>query len=98
VEAGLGLLEKSPLSSSLDGASSDYVGGRTTDDEDMLLASPSEQAAAETDLASSAQAEGVTEGTSESATGRKRKTEVGPTPPQTKRITLSFPFKFSNNF
>jgi len=85
VEAGSGLLEKSPSSSSSDGASSDYVGGRTTGDEEMLLASPSEQAAAETDLASSAPAEGVTEGTSESVTGRKRKTEVGPTPPQTKR-------------
>jgi len=69
-----------PLSSDLDGSSSDIVSEQTSDEEDMLLVSSSGEAAAEVDPSSPAPVEAAAK--AGTADGRKRKTEMGPIPPQ----------------
>jgi len=74
-----------PLSSDAEETLTDSVGEGTSEEEDMLLASPIGQAAAEVDPALPVPADVATEGASGKAAGGKRKTEAGPTPPQRKR-------------
>jgi len=81
VEAVAGVTMK-PLSSDPDGSSSDIVSERTSDEEDMLLASSCGEAAAKVNPSFPAPVEAVVEAKAGTAVGRKRKTEMGPTPQQ----------------
>jgi len=76
VEAVVGVTMK-PLSTDLDGSSSDIVSERTSDEEDMLLTSSSGEAAAEVDPSSSAPVEASVEAEAGSAVGWKQKTGMG---------------------
>jgi len=74
-----------PLSSDSERTGTDSVSEVTSEEEGMLLASPSGQAAAEAEPTSLVPANVASKETSGKAAGGKRKTEAGPTPPQTKR-------------
>jgi len=76
VEAVVGVTMK-PLSSDPDGSSSDIVSERTSNEEDVLLASSSGEAAAEVDPSSSAPVEATVEAEAGTAVGGKRKTGMG---------------------
>ena len=69
------------LSLDPDGSSSDILSERTSDEEDMLLASSSGEAVAEVGTSSLAPVEAVVVAEAGTAVGRKRKTEMGPTSP-----------------
>jgi len=85
VEAVAGVAMK-PLSSDPDGSSSDIVTERTSDEEDMLLASTSGEAASEVDPSSLVPLEAAAEAEAGTVDGRKWKTEMGPIPPQVSNL------------
>ena len=84
-EAGTTEASGRPMSSDSEAVMTDTVSRAASEEEDMLLASSPEEAAAGAGPASSAPAEGETSGTAGPYTGKKRKTEAGPTPPQQKK-------------